>query len=81
MTTTPLTFDELRLSSMLRTGEQLPLSDSRILRSMDRPKLMLLVADMVIEADRLALANGIDLAQAVRERLAPAKETPHAVER
>jgi hypothetical protein len=88
-----LTFDELRLSSMLymaqpgraqgkHPGE--PLLDSKLLQRMDTPRLTQLVAEMVIQADRIALANGIDLAQAVRERLAPAqanKETPHAVER
>jgi hypothetical protein len=73
--TSDLGFAELRLASMLRANEPLK-SDLEIFRSMDKPKLMLLIADMVIEADRLALAHGIDLAQALRERLAPPLPPP-----
>jgi hypothetical protein len=86
----PLTFDDLRLASMLymaganRTPGE-PLLDGKLLQRMDTPRLTQLVAEMVIQADRIALANDIDLARAVRERLAPQadnrKEPTHGVAR
>ena len=73
-----LTFAELRFSSMMHATGKVPEIDlpppdyTKILLTQNQAGIMKIVADMVIQADRLAHAKGVDLAQAVRERLNPA---------
>lgn len=80
-----LTFSELRLATMTRRSLASPgTPDSGLTQGIDRamaaldapegfPKerLTQALAGMVLQADRIALAHGIDLAQAIRDRLAP----------
>lgn len=78
-----LTFGELRLATMLCVASRIPDALSKnnapppdytkILLTQDIPGIKKMVSEMVIQADRIAHAKGVDLAEAVRERLDPAK--------
>lgn len=64
----PLTFDELRLATLVHKPTHELEFTQAVMHGLDGALLAGALADMVISADKMAAARGIDLAAAIRAR-------------